>query len=139
MDGQHLENVIPQVGRCGIWCGSCVVGNGALMELAQRYREMVESHGLKQWGATGFDYDEFIQGLECVSELDVCPGCLSGGGRDECPLSATVAAPAPRPARKLRRPSGVRAIVESPVVGESSNRVAAGTAPAVSAIHPCAY
>ena len=56
------------------------------MELARLYCEMVESHGLKQWGATGFDYEEFIRGLEFVSVLDVCPGCLSGGGRDKCPL-----------------------------------------------------
>jgi hypothetical protein len=90
MDRRYLENVIPQVGRCGIWCGSCVVGNGALMGLAQRYREMVQAHGLKEWGAAGFDYGEFIKGLECVAKLHICPGCLSGGGRDDCPLRQCV-------------------------------------------------
>jgi hypothetical protein len=86
MDRGHLEHVIPQVGRCGIWCGSCVVGNGALMELARRYAELVESHGLEHWGADGFDYSQFVGGLGCISELEVCPGCLSGGGRDDCEL-----------------------------------------------------
>ena len=86
MDRGDLEKVIPQIGRCGIWCGSCAVGNGVLMELARRYRGMVESHGLEHWGATGFDYAEFIKGLGCISQLEVCPGCLSGGGRDECQL-----------------------------------------------------
>jgi hypothetical protein len=86
MDRGHLENVIPQIGRCGIWCGSCVVGNGALTEIARRYREMVDSHGLEHWGAAGFDYSEFTKGLGCISQLEACPGCLRGGGREECPL-----------------------------------------------------
>jgi hypothetical protein len=86
MDRRHLERVVPQIGRCGIWCGSCVVGNGALMELARRYRDMVDSHGLEHWGARGFDYAEFAKGLESISQLEVCSGCLSGGGRDDCEL-----------------------------------------------------
>ncbi len=86
MEREHLERVMPQIGRCGIWCGSCVVGNGALMELARRYRDMVDSHGLEHWGATGFDYVEFVKGLASISQLEVCPGCLSGGGRDDCEL-----------------------------------------------------
>ena len=86
MERGHLERVMPQIGRCGIWCGSCVVGNGALMELARRYRDMVDSHGLEHWGAEGFDYAEFAKGLALISELEVCPGCLSGGGRDGCKL-----------------------------------------------------
>lgn len=86
MNREHLERVLPQIGRCGIWCGSCVVGNGALMELARRYRALAESHGLEHWGAKGFDYDEFAKGLECISSLEACPGCLCGGGRDECQL-----------------------------------------------------
>jgi hypothetical protein len=86
VDRRHLENVLPQIGCCGIWCGSCVVGNGALMELARRYREMVELHGLEHWGAVGFDYAEFTKGLKSVSELDVCSGCRAGGGRDHCEL-----------------------------------------------------
>ena len=86
MDRRHLERVIPQIGRCGIWCGSCVVGNGALMELARRYRDLADSHGLEDWGSTGFDYAEFAKGLESVSRLEACSGCLAGGGRDDCEL-----------------------------------------------------
>jgi hypothetical protein len=58
--------------------------------LARRYREMVESHGLEHWGATGFDYAEFAKGLKSVSELDVCSGCRAGGGRDDCELRECV-------------------------------------------------
>ena len=86
MDRRYLEHVLPQIGRCGIWCGSCVVGNGALMELARRYRDLLDSHGLEHWGATGFDYAEVVNGLESISYLQVCSGCLSGGGRDDCEL-----------------------------------------------------
>ena len=86
MDRGHLTHVMGQIGYCGIWCGSCVVGSSALMELARRYRQMVDSHGVEHWGAQGFDYAEFVKGLESISKLEVCPGCLSGGGRDDCEL-----------------------------------------------------
>jgi hypothetical protein len=86
MDHRHMARVRGQIGHCGIWCGSCAVGTGALMELARRYREMAESHGVEHWGASAFDYAEFAKGLECISRLDVCPGCLLGGGRDDCEL-----------------------------------------------------
>lgn len=86
MDRGHLTRVMSQLGYCGIWCGSCVVGSGALMELARRYREMLDSHGIEDWGAQGFDYAEFVKGLESISKLEVCTGCLSGGGRDDCEL-----------------------------------------------------
>lgn len=81
-----MDRVLSQVGHCGIWCGSCVVGNGALMELARRYLELADSHGLEHWGAAGFDYAEFSKALGAISELDVCPGCLAGGGRDDCEI-----------------------------------------------------
>ena len=88
MDRRALTRVLGQMGRCGIWCGSCAVGTGALMGLARLYREMAESHGLEHWGASEFDYSEFSKGLEAISRLDVCPGCLGGGGRDGCELRA---------------------------------------------------
>jgi hypothetical protein len=85
-DRNAFQNVFDQVGFCGIWCPSCAVGTGALMQLANRYRDMCESHGLGHWGATEFEYQEFLKGLECISGLSVCPGCLKGGGRDDCEI-----------------------------------------------------
>ena len=35
----ELENVKDQIGYCGIWCGSCIVGNGALRELTRKYED----------------------------------------------------------------------------------------------------
>ena len=56
MDRDAFRNVFDQVGFCGIWCGSCVVGTGALMQLASRYRDICESYGLGHWGGSDFDY-----------------------------------------------------------------------------------
>ena len=86
MSREALDNVFDQVGYCGIWCGSCAVGAGALMELAAKYRAMAESHGLGHWGAAGFDYAEFLKGLDAIAALPACAGCLRGGGRDDCEL-----------------------------------------------------
>jgi hypothetical protein len=86
MSRDALDSVFDQVGYCGIWCGSCAVGTGALMDLAEKYRDMAESHGLGQWGAADFDYAEFLKGLGSIAALPVCAGCLKGGGRDDCEL-----------------------------------------------------
>lgn len=32
---KHFDSVKDQIGRCGIWCGSCVAGNGVLQETLQ--------------------------------------------------------------------------------------------------------
>jgi hypothetical protein len=86
MDRSALDSVFDQVGFCGIWCGSCAVGTSALMEIAGRYRDLCESHGLGHWGAGGFDYGAFLKGLDSISHLAGCPGCLKGGGREDCEI-----------------------------------------------------
>jgi hypothetical protein len=40
-----FENVKSQIGFCGIWCGSCVVGNGTLRELTRKFEEMTRAYG----------------------------------------------------------------------------------------------
>ena len=88
MDRTALNNVFDQMGFCGIWCGSCAVGASALMELGGRYRDLCESHGLGHWGADAFDYAEFLKGLDSISRLPGCRGCVQGGGRPDCGLRA---------------------------------------------------
>jgi hypothetical protein len=83
-----FNNVKDQVGFCGIWCGSCVVGNGALRRLTRKYKEMTDSYDLKDWAPKDFDYAEFAKGLSSIQEIPVCPGCRMGGGRDDCELRA---------------------------------------------------
>jgi len=83
-----FENVKDQIGCCGIWCGSCVVGNGALREITKGYAEMIEAYGLEEWGLKDLDYEELAKGLESIQTTPLCPGCLNGGGRDNCEMKA---------------------------------------------------
>jgi hypothetical protein len=92
MSRSAVDNVLDQVGYCGIWCGSCAVGTGALMRIAEKYLGLAESHGLEHWGAAGFDYGALRSGLEAIAALDVCPGCLRGGGRDDCEIRSCASA-----------------------------------------------
>ena len=84
MEPKAFANVKNQIGRCGIWCGSCAVGNGTLRQLAKRSEHLVGGYGVDKWGATDFDGQEFMKGLKAISVLPVCAGCLKGGGNDAC-------------------------------------------------------
>ena len=90
MDNQHrtqaFENVRDQIGFCGIWCGSCIVGNGTLQELTRRYKELIAVYGLEEWGPKDFDYKELLKGLGSIQNTPVCAGCLKGGGRENCEM-----------------------------------------------------
>jgi len=81
-----FENVRDQIGSCGIWCGSCIVGNGTLQELTRRYRELITAYSLDEWGPQDFDYGELLKGLESIENVALCAGCRRGGGRDNCEI-----------------------------------------------------
>jgi len=51
METKSFENVRNQIGFCGIWCGSCVVGNGALRDLSRRCEHIIGGYGVDKWGA----------------------------------------------------------------------------------------
>ena len=86
MNVKPFENVKNQIGYCGIWCGSCVVGNGTLRELTRRYEEIVENYGLEGWAPDELDYKEFSRGLSSIQSMPPCQGCLKGGGNPDCPM-----------------------------------------------------
>jgi hypothetical protein len=88
MDRKAFENVKGQIGYCGLWCGSCIVGNGTLLELTKRYRELIKGYGVEGWGLKdrGMDGDGFINTLIAIENLALCPGCLKGGGNDACTM-----------------------------------------------------
>jgi hypothetical protein len=86
LEAKVFDNVKNQIGFCGIWCGSCIVGNGALRELTRRFENVIEKYGLKEWASEGFDFGEFRKGLVSIQEASVCPGCLKDGGRDNCEM-----------------------------------------------------
>lgn len=83
---QAFENVKNQFGYCGIWCGSCVVGNGTLRELTQKYGEMLNAYGVLEWGVKDINRDAFFNALQAIESIPICDGCLKGGGRDHCEL-----------------------------------------------------
>ena len=91
MEAEHLtafENVRGQIGCCGIWCGSCVVGNESLRELTAKYEEVLRSDGLEHRAPEDLDYGEFARSLSLgvVRRVASCAGCRKGGGRDDCEL-----------------------------------------------------
>jgi hypothetical protein len=61
METTAFENIRNQIGRCGIWCGSCVVGNGALRDLSKRCEHIIGGYGVDEWGAEdmGFNGQEY--------------------------------------------------------------------------------
>jgi hypothetical protein len=89
---EAYENVEEQIGGCGIWCGSCAVGNGALRELGRRFKEVLDAHGAAHWAPPEMDYPTFDRGLETLALAASCPGCRKGGGRDDCVLRSCSAA-----------------------------------------------
>jgi hypothetical protein len=85
---KHFDNVKDQIGYCGIWCGSCVAGNGALQDLTKKYDEIITNYDLEQWAPKDFDFKEFAKGLTSIQNMPLCPGCLRCGGRDNCEIRA---------------------------------------------------
>ena len=88
MGAESFEHVKDQIGYCGIWCGSCVVGNGALRELTRRYEEIVEDYGLEGWAPDDLDYKVFSRSLSAIQSMPLCQGCLKGGGNPDCQMRA---------------------------------------------------
>jgi hypothetical protein len=86
LKAEAFENVKDQIGYCGIWCGSCVGGNGVLRELTRRYEDIIERYGLKEWGPKEFDFKEFMRGLKSIQDMPLCQGCLKGDGRPNCEM-----------------------------------------------------
>jgi hypothetical protein len=85
---EAFENVKKQIGYCGLWCGSCIVGNGTLKELTKKYEHLTNGYGVDKWGAKeqGFDSQEFLKTLQSIQNIPICRGCLKGGGNDECKI-----------------------------------------------------
>jgi len=83
MDRSYYEDVKGQIGHCGLWCGSCIVGNGLLAEMTSQYEKVVCGHGVHKW-ALKEKGEAFVEALDTIKKVPVCPGCLKGGGDDTC-------------------------------------------------------
>lgn len=84
LEAEPFENVKNQIGFCGIWCGSCAAGNGAIVELARRFDKIVKDYQLEKWVPKDFDFKEFMKGLASIQAMPLCPGCQKGGGPPTC-------------------------------------------------------
>ena len=86
MTTKDFKNVKNQIGFCGIWCGSCLGGNGAVQELTGKYEQIVKQsqHVLEKWAPKEFDYNATMKGLACIQAMQLCPGCRKGGGDPAC-------------------------------------------------------
>ncbi len=83
-----FENVKDQLGYCGLWCGSCLVGNGTLNELARKCGKAIADYGVNEWGPKGIDYNSVLKGLDAIGSMEPCRGCVKGGGRTDCEIRA---------------------------------------------------
>lgn len=83
-----FENVKDQLGYCGLWCGSCSVGNGRLNELSRECAKTITDYGVNDWGPKEVDYEALLKGLTTIGATEPCSGCLKGGGRTNCEIRA---------------------------------------------------
>lgn len=86
MSSEALDRVRGQIGRCGIWCGSCAVGNGAIADLALRLRSSLTTYDAPQWIAIETSWASFLKDLASLETSVTCVGCLRGGGRTPCEM-----------------------------------------------------
>jgi hypothetical protein len=88
LEAKGFENVKNQIGYCGIWCGSCMGGNGAILELTKKYEQMIKrsESALEKYAPKEFNFNEFMKGLACIQAMPQCPGCKKGGGDTTCKI-----------------------------------------------------
>jgi hypothetical protein len=83
-----FDNVKEQIGHCGLWCGSCAVGNGTIRDLARRLEKLTKDYGIREWGPCEIDYTRFHKDLRLIHDQPLCAGCLKGGGKSDCEIRA---------------------------------------------------
>ena len=85
------ERIKGQAGPCGIICGSCPLGNGAVAESASRTRKNIADYKIATWspfvpGGEAIDWAAVDRGLDWLEKYAVCPGCGNGGGAPDCTI-----------------------------------------------------
>lgn len=85
---EPFENVKSQIGFCGIWCGSCLGGNGAILELTRKYEEIIKrsQYALEKYAPKEFNFEEFTKQLAHIQAMPSCLGCKKGGGNSNCQI-----------------------------------------------------
>lgn len=77
-----------QIGYCGIWCGDCLGGNGAIIKLTKKYEELIikSKPALERYAPKEFNYNELLKELAYIQDTPQCPGCRNGGGDSNCKI-----------------------------------------------------
>lgn len=88
MAAKGFENVKNQIGYCGIWCGSCSGGNGAILELARRLEQALKGSNPDYWVPKEMNFEEFMKALGIIQTASLCLGCQKGGGNPTCNIRA---------------------------------------------------
>jgi hypothetical protein len=83
-----FDRVRDQIGFCGLWCGSCAVGNGCLAELAAGLRQLLADYGVPEWAFVEIGWQELLDALASLKKVTSCAGCRKGGGRNNCEIRA---------------------------------------------------
>lgn len=83
-----FDKVKGQIAYCGLWCGSCAYGNGTINDLAGRLERLIKDYGIEGWGPKEIDYKALHKSLISIKKSAPCPGCLNGGGKEDCEIRA---------------------------------------------------
>ncbi len=59
------------------------MGNGLLVEMTSQYEKVACGHGVHKW-VLKEKGEAFVEALDTIKKVPVCPGCLKGGGDDTC-------------------------------------------------------
>ena len=65
---EAFERVRDQIGFCGIWCGSCAVGNGCLAGLSTGLRELLTAYGAPDWASIETGWEGFLKDLGTIKQ-----------------------------------------------------------------------
>jgi hypothetical protein len=91
MKEEAFNAVKDQAGPCGIVCGACVLGNGAIAETAAKTKSYITGYGIKEWapmvpGGAEIDWTETEKTLDWMTKYAGCLGCEKGGGPPDCAI-----------------------------------------------------
>lgn len=80
-----------QFGPCGILCGSCPLGSGAVAESAGLTRKHITDCQIPMWspfvpGGEAIDWATVDRALDWMTTYARCAGCRNGGGPPDCAI-----------------------------------------------------
>ena len=88
---EALDRIKSQAGPCGIVCGSCPLGSGAVAESAGLTKKHIVDCQIPMWspfvpGGEVIDWAAVDRGLDWMEKYAVCAGCGNGGGPPDCTI-----------------------------------------------------